>query len=217
VRLHTTVYLIRNAQTAWNVERRLAGRRELLLSDEGRRTADSLVERFSGIQLDEILASPLPRTVETAQPLALAQKLELARDPRLSDWQPGEWEGKTYSEITAEPLYQQMVDRTSQAALDELSLPGGERFGDVVARMQASIDQALCDNEMGASIAVVSHAGPLRLLLSHYLSVPPWEHERLRLEPGSVTILRFGSHSSPPSLVAINTLGRVLDSVGTAR
>jgi broad specificity phosphatase PhoE len=215
--LHTTVFLIRNAQTAWNVERRLAGRRDLLLSDEGRQTAASLVERFSGIQLDELLASPLPRTVETAQPLALAQGLELARDPRLSDWQPGEWEGKTYAEIVAHPLYQQMVDRTQQAALEELSLPGGERFGDVLARMLASIDQALADNEMGASIAVVSHAGPLRLLLSHYLSVPPWEHERLRLEPGSVTILRFGSHASPPSLVAINTLGRVLDSLGTAR
>ena len=102
-RLHTTVYLIRNAETVWNTERRLAGRRELGLSDQGRATAQSLVTRFAGIELEELLSSPLPRTVETAQPLALAQGLELARDPRLSDWQAGAWEGRTYAEIIVEP------------------------------------------------------------------------------------------------------------------
>jgi broad specificity phosphatase PhoE len=211
--LRTTVFLIRNAETAWNAERRLAGRRELGLSDQGRMTAESLAERFKGVTLDELLASPLPRTVETAQPLAEAQDLEVARDPRLSDWIPGQWEGLTYAEITADPRYEQLIARP----LSECALPGGERFPDIVTRMLASVRQSLEDNELGAKIGVVSHAGPLRLLLSHLLSVPMHDHERLRLDPGSVTILSFSALDAPPMLIAINTRGRVLDSLNTAR
>ncbi len=211
--LHTTVYLIRNAQTAWNDERRLAGRRELGLSDQGRAAAASLAERFAGIALDELLVSPLPRSMETASALATAQGLDVARDPRLSDWQAGAWEGRGYADIMSDPAYRAMLDQP----LTDCGFPGGERFVDIRERMLASIRQALEDNELGAHIALVSHAGPLRILLSHYLSLPPWDHERLRLEPCSVTVLQFTKIEDSPSLVAINLTGRILDSVGTAR
>lgn len=211
--LHSTVYLIRNAQTSWNVDRRLAGRRELGLSPEGQKTAQDLVQRFEGIDVAELLVSPLPRTVETAQPLASARNLDVARDPRLVDWNPGRWEGRGYAEIMLDPQFIEMTGRP----IPELAFPGGERFIDVQHRMLSSVDQALQDNELGADIAIVSHAGPLRLLLSHYLSIPVWEHERLRLAPGSVTVLRFSSLTSPPLLVGINTCGPLLDTVGGAR
>ena len=209
----TTVYFIRNAETAWSAERRLVGRRELGLSDGGRATAASLVERFAGVTLDELLVSPLPRAVETGQPLAAAQKLELARDPRLADWQAGDWEAHTYDEISADPRYVALVGRP----LGEGGLPGGERFADVVARMTASVHQALEDNELGAHIAIVSHAGPLRLMLSHYLSIPIDAHARLRTSPGGVTVLRFDTLDAPPSLIALDVRGRVLDSLSVAR
>ena len=211
--LLTTVYLIRNAETPWNVERRLAGRRELGLSESGIVTAAGLAERFAGIELDELLASPLPRTVETALPLAAAQGLQVARDPRLVDWMPGQWEGLTYAEIAADPRYEPLFHHP----LPDGAFPGGERLADVLSRMTASIRQALEDNELGSSIAVVSHAGPLRLLLSHYASVAAADHARLRLEPGSVTVLRFAGLDAPPVLAAVNTRGRVLDSLPTAR
>lgn len=211
--MRTTVYLIRNAQTAWNDERRLAGRRELGLSDVGRASSAALVDRFAGLQLDELLVSPLPRTMETAAPLSAAYQLEVARDPRLTDWQAGAWEGRTYADIMTDPVYLAMVAQPITAG----AFPGGERFVDVRDRMLASVRQALEDNELGSHIALVSHAGPLRILLSHYLSLPPWDHERLRLEPSSVTVLEFTQLDQPPTLTAINVTGRVLDSLGTAR
>ena len=195
------------------MERRLAGRRELGLSPAGSRTAQDLIARFQGVEVDELLVSPLPRAVETAQPLAATRNLDVARDPRLADWNPGRWEGLSYLEIMADPLYTEMHGKP----LDELALPGGDRFSDVLNRMLSSVDQALQDNELGSGIAVVSHAGPLRVLLSHYLSVPPWDHDRLRLDPGSVTVLRFSSLLAPPSLVCINRTGPLLDTVGGAR
>jgi broad specificity phosphatase PhoE len=211
--LHTTVYLIRNAETEWNTEGRLAGRRELGLSDVGRRTSQRLVELFAGIKLEELLASPLPRTMETATPLGLAAGLEIARDPRLADWQAGEWEGRLYSDVQKDPRYVALVGQP----VDSIQLPGGERLADVRTRMLASIDQALQDNELGAHIALVSHAGPLRLLLAHYLSIPPWDHEKLGLHPGSVTVLTFSALGAPPTLRGIDLTRPLLDTLGTPR
>ncbi|MEO6951845.1 MAG: histidine phosphatase family protein [Polyangia bacterium] len=211
--MHTTVYLIRNAQTAWNEERRLAGRRELGLSDKGLATAHNLVNLFEGIPLDEVLTSPLPRAVETAKILAAARGLEVARDPRLLDWQAGEWEGRTYEDIMNDPRYAALLGQPPS----EITMPGGERLTDVRLRLQSSIEQALSDNELGSNIAIVSHAGPLRLLLSAYLSIPPWDHERLRLEPGSVTVLTFSSLTAPPTLRAMNCTRPLLDTLGSAR
>jgi broad specificity phosphatase PhoE len=211
--LHTTVYLIRNAETAWNGERRLPGRRELGLNEAGLANARSLTDRFAGIALDEVLASPLPRAVETAQPLAVAQGLEVARDPRLLDLHAGEWEGRTYDEIAADPRYAALL----AGGIDGGLIPGGERLAEVRTRMLASVGQALEDNELGASIAVVSHAGPLWILLSHYLSVAPADHARLRMAPAGVAALRFSAVDAPPALLALDLRGRILDSVDPAR
>ncbi len=211
--MHTTIFLVRNAQTAWNDERRLAGRRELGLSEQGRATAAALVVRFAGVELGEILTSPLPRAVETAQPLAAGLGLDVARDPRLIDWQPGRWEGRTYAEIAVEPLYATLMSGPPADAV----FPDGDRLLDVRNRMRSAVAQALQDNELGSSIALVSHAGPLRLLLAHYLSIAASDHTRLRLEPGSVTVLRFTQVDRPPELIAINVCGRVLDSLKVAR
>jgi broad specificity phosphatase PhoE len=211
--LHTTLYLIRNAETEWNSEGRLAGRRELDLCDAGRLTAQRLVELFAGIKLEEVLASPLPRTMATATPLAAANGLEVARDPRLADWQVGEWEGRLYKDVEKDPRYAALVGQP----VDSIVLPGGERLSDVRTRMLASIDQALQDNELGANIALVSHAGPLRILLSYYLSIPPWDHARLSLQPGSVTVLAFSALGSPPTLRGLNLTRPLLDTLGTPR
>ena len=211
--VHTTVYLIRNAETAWNKERRLAGRRELGLSDKGLATAHNLVTLFHGIPIDEVLTSPLPRAVETAKILAGARGLEVARDPRLIDWQAGDWEGRTYEDIMRDPRYAALLGQPPS----DITMPGGERLTDTRLRLQSSVDQALSDNELGSDIVLVSHAGPLRLLLSYYLSVPPWDHERLRLDPGSVTVLTFTSLTSPPTLRTINCTRPLLDTLGLAR
>jgi broad specificity phosphatase PhoE len=205
--LHTTVYLIRNAETAWSEEHRIIGRRELGLSDTGRATAARIATAFAGIALDELLVSPLPRAVETADPLAQSQGLQSARDPRLIDCHVGDWEGRTYAEVAATPLYKEMI----KLPPEQLKLPNGERYADVLARMLSSVNQALEDNELGSSIGVLSHAGPLRVLLAHYTSTPHWDDGHLALAPGAVTVLRFSSVGVPPALAAINLRGSIAE------
>jgi broad specificity phosphatase PhoE len=68
----------------------------------------------------------------------------------------------------------------------------------------ASVSQALADNELGANILIVSHAGPLRVLLAHYLGMNLIHYHRLRLSPASLSVLRFESEVGVPRILTIN-------------
>jgi broad specificity phosphatase PhoE len=202
--MHTTLYLIRNGATEWTREGKIAGRRELGLSTQGRVQADELGERLAQIDLVEILSSPLPRAVETAERMAQAHHLEVARDPRLTDFHVGQWEGLRFAELLAHEGYRKFL-----ADPEGTPSPGGEKLADVRDRMISSVSQALADNELGAGIAVVSHAGPLRVLLAHYLGMRLATFHHLRVSAGSVTALRFDSEDGMPRLLALNCLGDV--------
>ena len=79
----------------------------------------------------------------------------------------------------------------------------------------AELEQALADSPSGESIAVVTHAGIIRVLLAHYLGSPPANYHRIRVSPGSVSVLSFADDRDLPRVLATNcvgTLAGVLDS-----
>jgi broad specificity phosphatase PhoE len=199
--MYTTLFLVRNADTDFTRDGRVAGRRDIGLSQAGRAQAGVLRDRIvaSGLELNEILASPLPRAVETAEIIASQLGHGVVRDPRLIDFDAGRWEGQSHKDIGASPDYQRFIANP----VDE-SIPGGERIGDVRDRIVAAVSQALADNELGANILLVSHAGPLRVLLAHYLGMNLVHYHRLRISPASVSILRFESEHGVPRILTIN-------------
>jgi broad specificity phosphatase PhoE len=202
--MHTTLFLVRNGATDWSREGRIAGRREIGLSSDGRTQADDLAARMSGIDLTEVLTSPLPRAVQTAEKIASAHKLEVARDPRLTDFDAGRWEGQKFSDVLVSDEYKRFLANPMSEVI-----PSGERMAAARDRMISSVEQALQDNELGANIVLVSHAGPLRVLVSHYLGMDLANYHRLRLSPGSVTVLRFDSVQAIPRLLTVNALGEL--------
>ncbi len=185
--------------TEWSREGRLAGRREIGLSAEGKAQGEALAERLAGIEITEVLTSPLPRAVETAKLIAARHKLEEARDPRLTDLHAGKWEGMKNADIAASEEYKRFL-------ADPLSseIPGGEKLTEARDRMISSLTQALADNAFGATLVVVSHAGPLRILMAHYLGMDLATYHRIRLSPGSISALRFESELGVPRVLALN-------------
>jgi broad specificity phosphatase PhoE len=197
--MHTTLFLVRNADTDFSRDRRVAGRRDIILSDAGRRQASATAGNLAGIDIAEILASPLPRAVETAELLAGPLNVGVVRDPRLIDFDAGSWEARPHDEIAVSAEYQRFL-RNPVAE----SIPGGEKLMDVRDRLVAAISQALADNELGANILIVSHAGPLRVLLAHYLGMSINHYHRLRLSPASLSVLRFESEEGVPRVLTLN-------------
>jgi broad specificity phosphatase PhoE len=200
VTVETTLILVRNAATDWTRVGRLLGRREVGLSIEGRLQAKAMGEQLRGLEITEVLSSPLPRALETAEQIAASHYLEVARDPRLTDLHAGTWEGELFSAFNETPEYRNLLRDPMKE-----SIPGGERPPDARERMVLSVTQALSDNEFGATIVVVSHAQPLRLLLTHYLGMDIAHYHRLRLNPCAASVLRFSSDRGIPRILAINT------------
>ena len=73
----TRVFMVRHGATVSSAEDRFAGATDVALSDEGREQTRRLADRLSHEKIMAVYASPLGRTVETAQILAGPHKLEV--------------------------------------------------------------------------------------------------------------------------------------------
>lgn len=134
--------------------------------------------------LDAAVSSDLARSAETARIiLAEHSSVALRLDPDLREMAFGEWEGLTWEQIVkADPA------RTAQDWTRPKSYTpaGGERFEQVVARVERAVAQIRTDYPQGR-VLVVTHAGVLHALLRVVLGEAEASTLEVRFNPGSVT------------------------------
>jgi len=95
----TRVFMVRHGATVLSAEDRFAGATDVALSDEGREQTRRLAERLSREKIAAVYASPLGRTVETAQILAAPHKLEVQTRDGFREINHGRWEQMTRREV----------------------------------------------------------------------------------------------------------------------
>jgi broad specificity phosphatase PhoE len=200
--VETKVLLIRHGVTEWHVQGRVLGQRDVPLSPTGIEQLGQTARALEGVGVKEILSSPLQRALQSAEILGDRLGLAVARDPRLTDFALGKWSGMAVAEITATPEYQRFL-----ASPTSERIPGGESLEEIRRRAVAAIEQAITDNPSGDAIAIVTHAGIIRVLLTHYLGAPAQSYHRLRVGPGSVSILAFADDRELPRLYGVNLHG----------
>ena len=193
------MFLIRHGVTDWHRERRVLGQRDIGLNAEGIEQAKLLAKNLNGIAVAEVISSPILRAVQTAEIVAHSFDTQIARDPRLTDFRVGKWEGMSYEEIEASPEYRRFIE-------DPLSerIPGGEDLHQIRDRAVGAVEQALRDTPAGDAVAIVSHAGIVRVVLAHYLGSNLANYHRIRVSPGSVSVLSFKDDRSLPRVLAVN-------------
>jgi probable phosphoglycerate mutase len=188
--------LVRHGLTDWNVERKLIGRIDIGLNSEGRDQAQAAAEALREFAVSLVISSPQRRTRETAAPIALAHRLEVAIEPGLDEvWLSEAWQGKTVDELRDDPEMQRFLSDPSGRS------PRIESIEDVQGRAVEAVERERRERP-GATVVVVSHGDPLRALVSHYLALPLAGLRRLLIENGSVSLIRFGSRG--PQLTALN-------------
>jgi broad specificity phosphatase PhoE len=197
--METMVFLIRHGVTDWHQERRVLGHRDVALNSEGLRQSQAVAEALKGVPIAEVISSPMLRAVQTAEVVAQQYSIEIARDPRLADFRVGKWEGMAYDDVLHSPEYQRFV-------ADPLSerIPGGEDLKQIRDRAIGAVEQALEDTPAGESVAIITHAGIVRVVLAHYLGSNLANYHRLRVSPGSVSILSFADDRDLPRVLAVN-------------
>lgn len=194
----STFYLVRHGSNDW-LGKGLAGRLPgVHLNKEGREQAERLAEWLASRAISRIFSSPLERSLETAEPLVRRTGLPLEIDQRLLEIDFGDWSGKTLSELDPQEHWQRFNSFRSGTRA-----PNGESMIDLQARMISLID-LLRANYPHDSIALFSHADPIRTVLCYYLGMPIDFYGRLEISPGSCSILKVNEFA--PAVWGMNIL-----------
>ncbi|MFN8379324.1 MAG: MSMEG_4193 family putative phosphomutase [Anaerolineae bacterium] len=183
----TQVLLIRHAVNDFVKTGRLAGwTPEVHLNDEGRAQAEALGVRLANAPLAAIYSSPLERTMETAQAVAVHHPaLTIRTQEGIGEVRYGEWEGKAIRDLQGRKMWQ-LVQQTPSRA----SFPGGETMRGVQQRAIEAIE-ALVAAHPKDTIAVVTHADLIKMLLAHYLGMHLDQFQRIVISPASISTLQL--------------------------
>ena len=89
------LYFARHGQTVWNVENKICGATDIELTELGHQQAEELGQAIleQGIQIDEILYSPLIRAKETARHVSEVTGIPMREEMRLKEQNFGKYEG----------------------------------------------------------------------------------------------------------------------------
>jgi len=177
------IVLVRHGETEWSAEGRHTGRTDVPLTARGERQAKAVIPLIEGREFALVLSSPLQRAVRTAEIAALPN---VKLDADLREWDYGDYEGLTTSEIR---------DRRPDWFLWRDGVPDGETLADVGARADRAISrvqQALGNGD----VAVVAHGHFLRVLGARWVRLDPSCGAHLALDTATVSVLGF-EHAEP--------------------
>ena len=193
----TTVLFVRHGENEWTKSHKLAGRTPgVHLNDQGRKQAKALGERLAKLKLDAIYASPLERTMETAEAIAKHHKLKIRKHPGLLEVDYGQWTGKKIAKLAKQDSW-----RTVQFYPSGAGFPGGETMYQMQARFVQEVNGLVAEHP-GQTIAVVGHADLIKSAVAHYLGVHFDLFQRIVISTASITSVAFTPMG--PRVLAVN-------------
>jgi uncharacterized phosphatase len=139
------IFMVRHGDTDKNTEGKIRGRAQDELNEAGQRQAEKAAQFLKDKGITQIICSPLPRSVETAQYIAQSLGIGYAVDERIESFDMGALTGEN-SEAHAED--------TKAIFAGEMPAPGGENAEEFDGRVGQALMEYL---QAGQIIAVVAH------------------------------------------------------------
>ena len=169
------------------------------LTEEGRAQAEAARDLLAGIAFDRVIASGLPRTMETAALVAPGRDVEAWPDLR-------EIRGDKLSSIPPAELEAAFVHAFRGVVPNEKRFLGGETIGELFDRVVPALDRLLADDTWD-TVLLVLHGAVNRAILSHALTGQRMFLGHFEQAAGCVNVLDVGDgwivravNVSPPDL-----------------
>lgn len=189
------VHLVRHGATHSTEGDRFSGHEDVELTDEGKRQARALGRRLRQEPITAIYASPLKRSLDTAELLASDRGLNVQVVDALREISHGRWEGMTREEVIGE--FPDEYDAWNEDAFS-FAPQGGETGLVLLARALPAVLQLVDVHRGDQQILIVSHKATIRFLVSSLLGFDPRAaRDRLDPSPASLTILDFDDGLAP--------------------
>lgn len=172
--------VVRHGETEWSRDGKHTGRTDIPLTDAGRTVAAKLAQALGDRTYAVVLSSPMARARDTA---AIAGFSDAVVDEDLREWDYGDYEGRTTSEIR----------RSGDAdwLLWDDGVPNGETLADVAARADRVIRRV---RSLDGDVLAFAHGHFLRVLASRWLNQDPGFGRHLELSPATLSVLAWERH-----------------------
>ncbi|MBM7460954.1 histidine phosphatase family protein [Rhodococcus coprophilus] len=200
-----TVILLRHGRSTANTSHVLAGRTPGVELDEvGNIQAKNLVTRLSGLEIAEIVRSPLLRCRQTVEPLVQDRGLTPVVEDRLAEVDYGDWTGRALKDLLEEPLWKVVQQHASAAVF-----PGGEGLAEVQQRAVAAIREH--DRRLAAAHGkdvvwvACTHGDVIKSILADALATHLDGFQRIVAEPASISVIRYTD--TRPFVLRVNDTG----------
>ncbi len=178
-----SIYLVRHGETEWTKTGRHTGTTDLRLTPAGEEQAVRLRPQLAGLNFATVVVSPRRRAIQTAELAGFRGHLEV--DPRLAEYDYGQYEGLTAAEIDGRrPGWELWRD----------GCPGGESPDQVLARAQRLLMEWALPPDRNS--VLFGHGHILRAVAAAYLGLPVGFCRSLILRVASISILAT-EHGQP--------------------
>jgi probable phosphoglycerate mutase len=139
-----------------------------------------LAERLEGVEFDLVLSSPRIRARRTAE---LAGFTDIHLEDDLTEWNYGDYEGRTTPEIREEVPGWTVWSHPS---------PGGETAEQVSRRLDRVVAKVRAH---GGRVLVFSHGHASRALAARWLDQPVQEGRLFKLDTATISVLGYERES----------------------
>lgn len=169
------IYVARHGETEWNVQNRVCGISDIVLTERGEEEARTLANTLLGHPLDKILVSPLKRAVQTGRIISEVCNIPLQVEPALIERNYGIYEGVERTE----PAY--LAHRKEFSYRPEK----GESLLEVACRVYRFLDE-LRAKDAQKKILLITHGGICRVISSYFCHMTDEEFFRYTPKGGEV-------------------------------
>lgn len=179
------LYLMRHGAVSYfDADGQLNRPDEVGLNEDGKRQATTAAAVLAGIAFDRVVASSLPRAIETARIVAPGGEVE--EWPELRELKGAPLEALPEDEIEA--VFTGAF--TGAVALDKTFLLG-ETIGELLDRVVPALERLVADTTWDTVLAVL-HGGVNRAILSYALSGERCFYGGFEQAPGCINVLDVG-------------------------
>jgi probable phosphoglycerate mutase len=181
------ILLIRHGETDFVKEGKLAGRiPKVHLNEKGQREAIDIADALKEIPLSAIYSSPMERAIETAEPIAKVKEIKIDLVEELIETDIGDWKGQELKKVGKLPEWKIVQNSPSR-----FRFPGGESFQEEQTRLIGALEKINDQHKPNDLVVIVSHADPIKLIISYYLGMPLDHFQRLACSTGSLSIIKL--------------------------
>ena len=176
-----SIYFARHGETVWNAENKICGMTDSPLTEKGRQQARELGRKVkeSGVQIDEILYSPLSRAADTAKAVVEATGLPARCEPRLREQCFGKYEGTPRDGAEFRLSKTHFADRYD----------GGESMMQLAQRIYNLLDELRQDENK--TYLLVAHNGIARVVESYFHDMTNEEYSAAGIKNCELVEYRF--------------------------